>query len=189
MADDEASRFWAFSQAIYADPEVAAAALRLHDAQGRDVNLALYCLYAGFVAGRELDEGALACLAAAVESWNEEVVRPLRAVRRRLKGREDAAELRAGVAAAKLEAERLAQARLVAAGPAGPPAEAAAATAWRNLSRYAGAAGRPLFAAAASRLAAGLAPAPDRAAVEPEEVEHPAERLVDHLLDRGGPGV
>ena len=189
MAEDEASRFWDFSRAIYADPAVAAAALSLQDADGRDVNLALYCLYAGFVAGRELDDAALSCLATAVESWNEEVIRPLRAVRRRLKGRAEAAGLRDGVASAELEAERLAQARLVAAVPVRPTAAPDKATAWRNLARYAGDAGRPLFAAAASRLAAGLAPAPDRTAVEPEEVEHPAQRVVDHLVDRSGPGV
>lgn len=188
MAEDEAARFWEFSLAIYADPDVAAAALALQETQGLDVNLALFCLFQGFARGRAFDRATLSRLATAAEQWNEVAVRSLRSVRRRLRAVPDAAVLRQAVAAAELEAERVGQARLLAAFDGGAPAESVDA-AWRNLFLYAGEAGRPLFAAAASRLAGGLAPAPDGPGIEAEEIEEAAQRVVDHVLDRGGPRI
>lgn len=98
--------FWDFSVAFYARPGVMPTCLALQDAHGVDVNLALFCCWLG----EALDAGALAEAETLVCDWRREVVQPLRAVRRWLKGRDDA--LRADVAAQELAAEQRQQAML-----------------------------------------------------------------------------
>jgi uncharacterized protein (TIGR02444 family) len=100
--------FWDFSVAFYARPGVMPASLALQDQHGVDVNLALFCCWIG----EKLDAAALAEADARVAEWRAEVVQPLRAVRRWLKGRDDA--LRAAVAAQELAAEQREQAMLFA---------------------------------------------------------------------------
>jgi uncharacterized protein (TIGR02444 family) len=98
--------FWRFSLEFYARPGVMPACLALQDQHGVDVNLALLCCWIG----EALDAAALAEADARVAEWRAEVVQPLRAVRRWLKGRDDA--LRADVAAQELAAEQREQAML-----------------------------------------------------------------------------
>ncbi len=177
MAIDRERRFWNFAAAIYAHPEVAAAAIALQDAAGRDVNIALYCAFAGFELGHALDRAALAAIERAVAPWAGTVVAPMRAIRRGLRAfaaDPAAAALRDRLLALEMEAERLAQARILAAVPATAAAAAGIDLARANLLRYAGEAGRALAAAIGSALAAGLAPAPDGPAVESEQIDDPA---------------
>lgn len=113
---------WPFSLAVYGRPGVAEACLSLQDRHGLDVNLLLFCCWAGSC-GRALDQAGLAAAEMAVATWRNQVVRPLRALRRRMK-REwagfDSVEveaLRQRLKAAELEAERLEQSRLAALPP------------------------------------------------------------------------
>lgn len=76
--------FWQFSGTVYGRAGVAEACLDLQDRHGLDVNLLLFCAWAG-TRGRRLDGGDLGLLRAAVWSWQDNVVAPLRAARRWLK--------------------------------------------------------------------------------------------------------
>lgn len=116
--DRTARDLWTFSLAVYDQPGVAAACLGLQDRHGLDVNILLYCCWAG-VRGATLEAGRLKTLRTAVADWSASVVGPLRGVRRRLKGEPDdaAQDLRAKVLQLEIEAERLEQIRLLAALP------------------------------------------------------------------------
>jgi uncharacterized protein (TIGR02444 family) len=110
---------WSWSLKSYARPGFSAAAITLQDRHGLDVNLLLYCLWAGLVARVELGEPGLGTALATTVTWQRDVVMPLRAVRRSLKGESRggsgmAAALRQRVADAELEAERGEQALLAA---------------------------------------------------------------------------
>jgi uncharacterized protein (TIGR02444 family) len=77
--------FWEFSLALYGKPGVAPALIGLQDRLGLDVNMLLYCCWAG-TRGRALSADDLAQVEALAEPWQAEAVRPLRTLRRRLKG-------------------------------------------------------------------------------------------------------
>ncbi len=117
------SSFWDWAVAAYARPGVAEACLDLQDRYGQNVPLLLWAIWRG---------GDVAGALAVARSWEDEVVGPLRGVRRRLKGRAGAEELRQKVKAVELEAERTMMAALEAL--AGPVAEegalAAVVAAW-----------------------------------------------------------
>ena len=122
--------FWRFSLTTYALPGVAPACLAFQDEGGGDVNLLLFCLWAGRAAGR-LPESAIGSAMTLSQRWRERAVAPLRALRRDLKaGVEgfDAEPLRAEVKRLELLAEETQQRRIAplafAATP--PPGEAAA---------------------------------------------------------------
>ena len=105
--------FWEFSLSVYSREDAAAACLALQDRHGVDVNLVLYCVWAGS-RGRSLAAAELISLAAATRSWQADVVTPLRAVRRHLKTAETAPksaieQLRTHIKAAELEAEAVEQ--------------------------------------------------------------------------------
>jgi uncharacterized protein (TIGR02444 family) len=116
---------WSFSLQVYGKPGVGEACVALQDGFGLDVNLLLYCCWHG-KACRRLDEAGLRRAMAAVESWQREVVQPLRAVRRRLKSgvppitAGECQALRRKVNDLELEGERIAQATLEAL-PMPPP--------------------------------------------------------------------
>jgi uncharacterized protein (TIGR02444 family) len=78
--------FWDYSVALYGRTGVEAACLELQQRHGIDVNLVLLCLWLG-ERGTALDGEMLARLCHAAGRWQIEVVRPLRALRRRLKER------------------------------------------------------------------------------------------------------
>ncbi len=124
-----ANPFWDFSLAVYGRPGVPAACLSLQDGHGVDVNVLLFAVWAGMECATALSPAALAGIDAAVAEWRREVVQPLRAVRRRVKAEDE--ELYRRMKAAELEAERVQQDRLFAAGglvpqPGGGPALAVA---------------------------------------------------------------
>jgi uncharacterized protein (TIGR02444 family) len=140
--------FWDFSLEIYGFAGVADASLHLQDVVGTDVNIALYCVYAGLVLGIRLDQGGLDRLGDAVTTWNEVSVKPLRAIRRALKqlqSDDDVPEFRKRVQVLELEAERIAQFRLAAALPPSPPAPGNMDLARDNLLLYGGDAALPLL--------------------------------------------
>jgi uncharacterized protein (TIGR02444 family) len=78
--------FWDYSIELYRHPEVEAACLELQERHGLDVNLVLLCCWQAR-RGVALDRAALARAEAVVASWQSEVVRSLRTLRRRLKAR------------------------------------------------------------------------------------------------------
>lgn len=91
------SEFWDWAVAAYARPGVAEACLDLQDAHGQNVPLLLWAIWRG---------GDVDAAVALARSWEDEVIGPLRGVRRRLKARADAEALRQKVKAVELEAER-----------------------------------------------------------------------------------
>ena len=101
---------WSFSLAVYAAPGVADACLTAQDEAGADVNLLLWAAWLA-AQGHDLTAAELAEAVAATQPWRDDVVRPLRALRRRLKSGPAPApcpateSLRAQVKAAELEAE------------------------------------------------------------------------------------
>ena len=113
MAEFLDNPFWDFSLAVYGRPGVTPACLALQDRHGLDVNLLLLCCWAG-AQGRTLAPAELRDLIAAVRPWQEQVVRPLRAVRRWLKDQTaapagPAGALREEILARELDGERLEQ--------------------------------------------------------------------------------
>ena len=117
--------------------------IALQDRAGLDVNLMLFALWLGVTGRSPLDHADLAAAERAVCDIRAEIIVPLRALRRRLKGipDNDVQSLREGVKALELAAEKLAQVRL--AGLAGPvdaeiSAEACLALAEANLALYLG---------------------------------------------------
>ena len=141
MAEAPARSLWDFSIAVYARPGVAPACLGLQDRLGVDVNLLLLCCWAG-ASGRLLSADGLAAALAAARPWQDDAVRPLRALRRRLKAGFPAVPaarvegLRRRLANLELEAERIEQDLIAAALPAAPPGPADAAAAVANLRGY-----------------------------------------------------
>ena len=110
---EEARALWSFSLATYDSPGVASACIALQDRHGLDVNLLLFCCWAG-AQGHQLTTAKLKRLQQGVASWQEDVVQPLRRVRRRLKGEpgDDAQDLRARIIELEIESERQEQLRL-----------------------------------------------------------------------------
>ena len=104
--------FWAFSLRLYGEKGVPEATLVLQDECGADVDIVLYVLWRAS-GGVCLDEAGVDTAMTAVAAWVQQVVLPLRAVRRALKTRladvspTDAEALRSRVKAEELEGERL----------------------------------------------------------------------------------
>ncbi len=104
---------WAFALAIYAEPDVATACLRLQDEAGVDVMLLLAVAFAGH-RGNPLASSDIKEMDEACRPWREQVVRPLRALRIALKAGPQPAPnagtetLRNQIKASELHAERLA---------------------------------------------------------------------------------
>lgn len=100
---------WNDIVAMYAAPGLARELLRRQDEEGLDVVLHLFALWAEGQ-GRPLEGQALAEAAAVVAGWREQVIVPLRALRRAMKTMDADSALRDGVRsqvqAAELAAER-----------------------------------------------------------------------------------
>ena len=117
MTETPKHPFWDFSLALYGREGVARACVALQDRRGLDVNLLLFCCWAGS-RGRRLDPADLKGLDAAVRPWRDAVVRPLRGIRRWLKTQAPGAlaapaqRLREKIKAEELQAEAVEQALL-----------------------------------------------------------------------------
>ena len=109
-----AQSFWDHSLRFYADPETQVACLDLQDRLGADVNIVLYALYRAS-RGDQLDISGVRQADHAVASWRNDVVRPLRQVRRALKPNphllsvEDQSVIRDGIKKVELAAEQALQ--------------------------------------------------------------------------------
>jgi uncharacterized protein (TIGR02444 family) len=110
---DDDNAFWRFSLAVYGEPEVAKECLALQDAYGIDVNILLFCAWLGTQA-IALQREDIEAAARAVAGWHDDIVRPLRTVRQRLKEFADGEKLRAGIKDIELAAEQTEQAMLFA---------------------------------------------------------------------------
>jgi uncharacterized protein (TIGR02444 family) len=106
--------FWRFSLVFYSRPGVADILLRLQDRDGCDIDLILFALWCGAVLRRPLDAADLIAAQAATAPLRDEVVVPIRTLRRRLKSaaETDTQDLRRRIAALELAAERHVQYRL-----------------------------------------------------------------------------
>lgn len=111
---DTGSPFWRFSLGTYRQPGVADACIALQDECGVDVNLLLFLLWQGSLS-RRLSLEQVIELRARTRAWNQEVIVPLRALRRELKSGSALIEtgtaeaFRTKVKGLELEAERLQQ--------------------------------------------------------------------------------
>jgi uncharacterized protein (TIGR02444 family) len=111
---------WDYALKLYAQPGVAEACLLLQDRAGVDVNVLLVALYAAARRGLVLRAQDLQEMDADAQAWRQEIVLPLRAIRRRLKEGPapapgtDAESLRTKVKGAELQAEQIEQALLAA---------------------------------------------------------------------------
>ena len=99
---------WDYSLAHYAREGVAEACLTLQDDCNLDVNLLLYGAWLASTDQR-LDTEHLAGLERRIAQWRQEVVQPLRQLRRQWRDYEPARELRQQLAELELHAERMQQ--------------------------------------------------------------------------------
>jgi uncharacterized protein (TIGR02444 family) len=139
---DKEGSFWKFSLEFYADPAAAGICIDLQDRHWSDVNILLFVLWCA-ARDRRLSRHELERVVASVAGWQNEVVRPLRSVRRHLKqlaldpALEAIVDLREAVKKQELEAERLQQSLMEAKfGEIGSPASDRAATAISNVELY-----------------------------------------------------
>lgn len=112
-ADD----FWEFSLALYCREAVAQACLSLQDRRGADVNLILAICWLAR-SGYAVSDLALENALGAVASWSDTILKPLRAVRRQLGGFPDVPvadrqSIKHGLLSVELEAEKIAQQKIV----------------------------------------------------------------------------
>ncbi len=142
--------FWEFSLAVYGRPGVPAACVALQDRHGLDVNVLLFAAWAGMACGTLLSAERLAEVDSTIAGWRQEVVRPLRAARRRVKAEDDAFYQR--LKAVELEAERIQQDRLFALGGLTPQPGGDVGMALANMSLLAPS-GDPLLDVLAAALA------------------------------------
>lgn len=109
----KALTFWTYSLRAYGRAGVEPACLALQE-EGANVNLLLLCCWLG-AAGRRLDRRQLRRTISKTAAWQQQIVVPLRQLRRGLKSESwpvsptGRRALRASVAAAELEAEHLEQ--------------------------------------------------------------------------------
>ena len=82
--DWPANPFWDYALELYQRQGVEAACLDLQQRHGLDVNVVLFCCWLARC-GIAVDEASVGRIAEITEAWQEQFVRPLRAVRNRLK--------------------------------------------------------------------------------------------------------
>lgn len=115
---------WQFILQFYAQPGVSACCLRLQEQASVDVMVLLLACYQYAERGIALSDDDIAAADAAVRDWRTGMVHPIRALRRQAKAAstsspatEGAAALAQALAAAELQAERMAWNRLASHGP------------------------------------------------------------------------
>jgi uncharacterized protein (TIGR02444 family) len=102
-----------FARELYRSPGVADACLELQSRHELDVNIVLFAAFAGAVKREVLTDTDLGLVHDRVDAWHQEVVRPLRAVRQRLRSGpppapdETTAALRRKLAQLEIEAEMI----------------------------------------------------------------------------------
>jgi uncharacterized protein (TIGR02444 family) len=108
--------FWKFSVAVYAAPGVADECIELQDRHDIDVNVLMFCAWLGWSRKVGLTAKDIEAIDRLARAWNENAVKPLRAVRRFTKGMPEAEirSLRARVKTVELDAEKVEQGMLYA---------------------------------------------------------------------------
>lgn len=119
MSDFLPHPFWNFSLEIYAAEGVSGACLDLQERRGCDVNVLLFCCWLAASGRPTLTADRLRAILKVSAAWQDEVVKPLRQVRRMLKDRpwhealpETVDATRRRVADAELAAEHAEQLKL-----------------------------------------------------------------------------
>ena len=166
---DRGSPFWRFSLRFYRQPGVADACIALQDGCGVDVNVLLFFLWLA-AAKRLVGDADVQAISGKAGGWRDDVVVPLRTLRRKLKDgsalveRGTAEVFRTRIKAIELESERLEQEALfgLASGLAAPAAPTVEAAARHNVAAYERAIGRSFPPAAVAVMLAAL-PAADPA--------------------------
>jgi uncharacterized protein (TIGR02444 family) len=131
LAGDLTGPHWRYALSVYSTAGVPDACLFLQDSFGVDVNILLIALFSAW-RGRPLSAADIASTDAAIKPWRDEVVRPLRAIRRAMKASDalrhgpQGEAVRGEVKRAELSAEQLQQAVLARIVTALPPVDAAA---------------------------------------------------------------
>jgi uncharacterized protein (TIGR02444 family) len=169
---ERSSPFWRFSLGFYRRPGVADACIALQDGCGVDVNVLLFFLWLA-TARRSAPLATAQVVCATAGPWRDDVVAPLRMLRRRLKNgstlvERDAAELfRTRIKAVELESERLQQEAMfaLADGLATEPAATVEAAARANMAAYETTIGRTLTPAAVDVLLAAITAGPSDAEI------------------------
>ncbi|MEW5423248.1 TIGR02444 family protein [Amorphus sp. 3PC139-8] len=137
--------FWTFSLETYGKPGVSDACLELQDRLVVDVNLLLFCLWCAKAGRATFGEAEMAALLGQVEDWHENVVKPLRKARRRMKrGAEGVAldlvlDVRKRLSTIEIETEHLEQLLIAAAageGTSAPTDQSAEEVARANVRVY-----------------------------------------------------
>jgi len=82
--DHEQQGLWPFALALYGAPGVSVACLALQDSAGADVPMVLWAAWIG-AGGGQLGDADAARAHDAVAAWHRDIVRPLRALRQRMK--------------------------------------------------------------------------------------------------------
>ena len=148
----QGSPFWRFSLGFYRQPAVADACIRLQDEAGVDVNLLFYLLWHAALE-RRLSRDEVAGIEARIAPWRDQVVVPLRTIRRNIKVPPPVIEpgtaeaYRTKVKGLELEAERLQQEALYDLAQAsrfGEPAASPEEAARANIAAYQAILPRPL---------------------------------------------
>lgn len=109
----DASFFRKFALELYRRPDVAHACLGLQSRHSVDVNIMLFAAFVASSRRQSLTRADLDEVRRRVSPWQQEVVRPLRAVRQRLKTgptpapNEDTGELRRRLAQLEIDAEMI----------------------------------------------------------------------------------
>ena len=139
--------FWNYSVKAFGTDGVAPALIALQDRAGAHVNLLLFCCWAASE-GIAVDANLLRRARESAGAWQSEIVEPLRALRRKLKGgfgefpAADVEALRKQINGLEIEGERIEQSRLAALAAAKPRATSDARLAVAGLARYFAALGR-----------------------------------------------
>ena len=118
---------WRFATRVYGRPGVAQACLALQQRFDADVNLLLFAAWLGAERGMALSVPLSRQAQRRVDAWHEDIVRPLRAVRRRMKSGPSPAPcgateaLRDALKAVEIGSERIELAVLETLAPEAPP--------------------------------------------------------------------
>ena len=112
MAKGMEAIFWDFSIALYRSQGIKAACLALQDESGLDVNMLLYCCWAG-QGGHRFSHEEMRRLHALSSSWQGNVMRAMRQLRQRIGQEPDAEGCYAAAKSLELQLERVEQSRLL----------------------------------------------------------------------------
>jgi len=104
--------FWCFSLRVYCAPGVEDECLAVQERYGVNVNAMLLCAWLAVERRIALTPSDIEQCRDATAEWNERAVKPLRAVRRAMKGLAGAEAMRERVKGLELEAEQTEQAAL-----------------------------------------------------------------------------